>query len=203
MNYRIKGTAVLVSVSLVVTGCANQAGSGQSSGCSPGKSALLGAFIGALIGGKGNYAQGAAIGAAAGALGCVAFNSYSQRLASAEQVRRDYGREVQQTTVVDYTAEALGSVSKGGDLIVNTKVVVATPYGAPPPTITEQLVIAPPGESKGPSIQKTLAQDGGAFYQTYTAPITRQLPAGVWNYATTIFIDGKPVRARSGTFTVV
>lgn len=195
--------AFTISVCLVVSGCATTSSSGNSSGCSPATGALIGALLGALVGGKGDYAKGAAIGAAAGALSCVAFNAYSQKTASAEEVRRRYAYRVQAPTLVEYQAEGLGSVSKGSDLVINTRATVMTPEGGGSPTISEKILLTPPGQAKGPGVEKVLAQDGGSFYQTYTVPISRQLPAGEWQFTTTLFIDGKPVSSRSGKFTVV
>jgi hypothetical protein len=198
-----KCLAALVAVSLMISGCATTSSNGTSSGCSPATGALIGALLGALVGGKGDFAKGAAIGAAAGALSCVAFNAYSQKTASAEEVRRQHAYRVETPTLVEYQADGLGSVSKGSDLVINTRATVVTPQSGGAPTISEKLILTPPGQTKGPGVEKVLAQEGGSFYQTYTVPISRQLPAGEWQFFTTLYIDGKPVSSRSGKFTVI
>lgn len=206
----------IVSIYIVsATGCAAP-GMGTSSAdsgeCNAAGAALIGGLLGAAVGAatKGGT-KGAAIGAGVGALvaglGCIAINANSRQTASAEQVRQQYQTQYRKPpdtiSVMNYTASGQQTVQKGGNLQINTLATVVTPQNTLAPTITEKIEVSAPNNQGGPSATKPLAQNGGGFAQNYTMQIPKGAPGGVWTYKTTLFVDGKPQRVTTGTFTVV
>jgi hypothetical protein len=208
--------ASLLAVSVAITsGCATQGGttSSSSSGneCNSAGAALIGGLWGAAVGvATGGGGKGAAIGAGVGAavagLGCIAINANSKQTASADQARQQYQAQYKKApdtvTVLNYTSSGALAVQKGSTEQINTLATIVTPQNGVQPVITEKLELTAPNNQAGPSVTKTLAQSGGGFAQTYAIPIPKEAPGGIWTYKTTIFIDGKPQKTSTGSFTV-
>jgi len=212
---RITALSAVVVYVVTTSGCATPGGgtsSAENSECNAAGAALIGGLLGAALGvatkgGAEGAAVGAGVGALVGGLGCIAINASSKQTASAEQVRQQYQTQYRKPpdaiTVMNYNAAGQRSVQRGGNLQINTLATVVTPQNSTAPKITEKLEVSAPNNQGGPSATKTLSQNGGGFEQSYTLPIPKGAPGGVWTYKTTLFIDGKPQRVTTGSFTVV
>lgn len=69
LNKRTQGTAAVLTLALLATGCANMSETQQGTAKGAGIGAAAGAVLGAMTGGSSGAAKGAALGAGVGALG--------------------------------------------------------------------------------------------------------------------------------------
>lgn len=216
MNFKRITTASITAIyAVVASGCATpgtSTSSADGSECNATGAALMGGLLGAAVGfatkgGAEGAAIGAGVGALVGGLGCIAINANTKQTASAEQVRQQYQTQFRKTpdaiTVMNYSAVGQKTVQRGSNIQINTLATVVTPQSIATPKITERIELSAPNNQGGPTTTKPLAQNGGGFEQTYTVPIPKGAPGGVWTYKTTLLIDGKPQRVSTGTFTVV
>ena len=208
------GTVFVVSSTLVLSGCATTgAGMGQANTDSSGEcnavgAAVIGGILGAMVSGKNDRGAGAAIGATLAGLACMAINSQSQQTASAEQVKKQYQTQYKtlpkDPIVAEYKAAGPANVRKGDSLKIQTLATVIESNTAAKPSLTETVELTPPNNQKGPKTTKVLSQGGGGgFTQSYTVPIGKELPSGVWTYKSTLFMNGKEQKVTTGKFTVI
>jgi hypothetical protein len=212
---RITTASIAAIYVVAASGCATpgtSTSSADSGECNATGAALVGGLLGAALGiatkgGAEGAAIGAGVGALVGGLGCIAINANTKQTASAEQVRQQYQTQYRKPpeaiTVMNYSAVGQKTVQRGNNIQINTLATVVTPQNTTTPKITEKIELSAPNNQGGPATTKPLAQNGGGFEQSYTVPIPKGAPGGVWTYKTTLFIDGKPQRVSTGTFTVV
>jgi hypothetical protein len=208
------GTVFVVSSTLVLSGCATTGASmGQENADSSGEcnavgAAVIGGILGAIVSGKNDRGAGAAIGATLAGLACMAINFQSQQTASADQVKKQYQTQnkalPKQATVTQYRAASPSNVRKGDALKIQTSATVLEADSGSKPNLSETIELSPPNNQKGPKSTKVLSKaGGGSFTQSYTVPISKELPSGVWGYKSTLFVDGKEQKVTTGKFTVI
>ena len=209
----LRNTAALVSVAILMAGCAapRNSGTGQINSnpstseepCSVGKSAaagaLAGALLGALVGGKDGAAKGAVLGGAAGALACVGINVQSQQTKTAAQAEQEYRRTrgtlPSEPVVVSYSlSTATPTVSRGQQLKVNSSLELVNGTNRPIQTVREELVIVNPDGVellKNPGSKEFSATTGGGYQNSFSVSIPAGNSQGVYGVKTNLYVNGK------------
>lgn len=216
-SFTRRGTALLVTASLALGGCAttgqNPSGNTASndSGCNPAIAAGVGAVIGGLLGGGSNTLRGAAIGGAIGALGCMAVNYHSQQVKSAQQTQDDYkaanrGQLPDKTTIVSYTsAFKPAAIRAGNKAEMNSYVEVVNGRNDPDPKLEEEMSLYKPDGSLAKSVRKPVSATGssGGFRNSFTVPMPEGVPEGVYPVKTALYLNGVKVKSNSTRLQVV
>jgi hypothetical protein len=200
--------AVIVVAAAALAACAQRGGAGGSAGgddpCNPAAGALVGAAVGALIGGGDRTVKGALIGGSLGALACVAYNYNARQTKSAEQVGKEYSaRNNNQLPpaplVTAYRTESARATAKGGDEVTVTSNIEVVPGRTEPlKELREEFSIIDPSGNERSKLTKTPApagSTGGAYVSTLEFTFPKGVPAGQYQVASKVYVNGKPAQS--------
>ncbi len=195
---------LIVVVAGTLAACANTGGGGKSAGsddpCNPAAGALVGAAVGALIGGGDRTVKGALIGGSLGALACVAYNYNTRQTKSAEQVGKEFSAKNNNQlppapVVTAYRTESAKATAKGGDEITVTSNIEVVPGRTEPlKELREEFSIIDPSGNERSKLTKTPApagSTGGAYVSTLQFTFPKGVPAGQYQVASRVYVNGK------------
>lgn len=201
----------LTSTSLLLTGCAHQAGGKTSGflmddngGCNPAAMAFAGALAGALLAGKNNRNQGAISGGMIGGLACVAWNYKAKQIKTAEQVNQQYlainkGVLPTEPRLVNYTLNSIPSamINSGTPLVLDSRIEVAQ-GGTNKPVIEQELIVYHDGKvvSKARKVANA-GQGAGEYLTTFTVNLPKGVPQGSYPVTSTVYLNGVVTRSQS------
>jgi hypothetical protein len=214
--------AAMLLAAMLATGCQDLGGTtgdagGGSSGCNPIYGALAGAALGALVGGTtGNSggkraAEGAAIGAGAGALACVAFNAYSKRTRTSQQVTQDYetqhhGQQPATPVVTAYNVNVnpADGVQPGNTANVNSSMTVVDGASQPVGQIKEALTLSGPnGQMHHEKVVNQDSSGGGSYQNQFQIKLPSGLEQGAYQVKTQLYVNGQMLAERQQNLQVV
>lgn len=210
---RVGVIAAAVAIGSCATGPADKSTSvGEFFGeCNPLITGGIGAVLGALAGGREHRGQGAAIGAGIGALACVAYNYYTTRTKSAEQVSDEYkktkGALPAQATVTRFNMNVApdSPVAAGNAVTVASNIEVVPGTKNPQPTVEQEIVLySPDGKETGKS-RKPASQDGGGggFETSFRMTLPKGVPQGVYPVKSQLYVDGQPAASADARLQIV
>ncbi len=197
--------ALLVVLAAALVACAQPGtrGDGGDDPCNPAAGALVGAAVGAIIGGGDRTVKGALIGGGLGALACVAYNYSSKQTKTADQVSREYSaRNNNQLppapVVTAYRTDAARSTARAGDEITVTSNIELVPGRSEPlKELREEFSILDPNGNERSKLTKTPApagSTGGAYVSTLQFTFPKGVPAGQYQVASRVYVNGKPAQ---------
>lgn len=216
MNIAIRPLCAALAVCIIATSSVpvrGQSGT-QNTGCNnAGAAALVGGVLGALTGGGNNNRRGerAAIGAVVAAVACMVIDASSRQTNSASVALQDYqsrngGQQPTAPVLEGYRCEAPPSVSKGVNAVIRSTGQLVVPAGLQSRSrFTENFELSVPGETSPIRKSKPISvAGGGGFEQTFSIPISNELPQGIYHYKSSI-VDGgnRTLGEQAGQFRVI
>lgn len=202
--------AALATLGAFLCGCASSSDD-SGGGCNPLLGAGIGAVIGALVGQGNDRVKVGAAGAAVGALACVAYNYYSKRVKSSEQVSNEYaaqkGAVPAQATISKFETQVVpaSSVKAGSTVKVQSYIeVVAGTQQSSPAVEQEVSVYAPDGRlvrsAKKPANQ---GAGGGGFQTSFEVAMPQGVPQGSYTVKSELYLDGHAEAKADTQFQIV
>jgi hypothetical protein len=216
----VRSAAVLIAVSLAVSGCtAPKPGgaAGQSGGqpsqtgsanvaqiCSPAVVGLIATLACAAIAKGNDRVRAGAVCAAVAVTACYLANSYkAEQLRSAKQVEDEYLQRNRQlperATITAYRTEVnpQGAVSKGQEVKVVSTIVAVPGRNGQSVLVEEELgIFDRQGEAWGKPVRKTAnsTNQAGEFRTSFTIPISDGWSQGVYTLHRTLYVNGAVVQ---------
>ncbi len=211
-----KRAIAIATATAVIVGCANTGGGGASSAstgtedpCNVANSAitgaLAGAFLGALMGGKKGAATGAAAGSLVGALACVAINSESKQVKTAQQVDKEYVKvnkklpNAPELLTYDVKTSA-NSIQRGTPVTITSTVEVVNGAKEPVREIREELQVFNPdgtailADPKSKPLAKSVS--GGRYENSFVVNMPAQARQGNYTFKTNLYVNNKLTSSR-------
>ena len=219
MITRSSGVALL-GAALILQGCAQAPSRGGGDGtaqdspaqCNALVSAAIGLALCALASNKDKAIRGAAC-AALGYFACSAFNDYqAAQTKSAKEVSDDYlrtnARLPDKPLVRRYTTRVQPSpTARGATVRAETDLVVVPGRDARALTIEEEWTLVDASGEKwlGPKRKRmnTAQGEAGAYKGGFEMKLAKELPQGLYEFKSAVYLNGDLVQSRSSALQVV
>ena len=212
-----KRLGVLAAAAAVVSCATGQGGTQTSTGeyfgeCNPLVTGGIGALLGAFAGGEKHRAEGAALGAGIGALACVAYNYYTKRTKTVQQVSNEYRAEHRGTlpahtkvTRFDMHVAPASAVSPGSAVTVASDIEVVPGVKDPAPNLEQEITLYSPDGREVGKARKPASREpgGGGFATTYKMTMPQGVPQGVYPVKSQLYVNGQAQANSTASFQVV